>query len=155
MFRHALRILAAAAIVPACGGAAPAGHEPVIVARGNPHVPVIMDGFDATGAVVFGERGLDRPGVPKYFEPGPALVTRKTWHPSAYLPAEGQAPRLGRHEAEPPPGRRLPPSAPTFYRSWGTESAPTPVTVHPPYDPPDVVVAPRDFRSKAPEPHRH
>jgi hypothetical protein len=150
MFSNALSITTAAVIVLASGGAALADHEPVLVVRGNPYVPVIMDGFDATGAVVFGERGLDRPGVPKYFEPGPVLVTGRSWHPSAYLPAAGHPPRLGRHEVEPPPGRRLPQPAASFYRSWGTESAPGPVTVYPPFNPPEVVVVPHTARRKAP-----
>lgn len=146
--------LAAAALVALfAAGSARADHEPVIVIRGNPYVPVIIDGIDASGAVIFGERGLDRPGAAKAFEPGPlpplpALV----WRPRPYLPGDATRPRLGRLEIEPPAGRRLPRPAASFYRSWGTESAAGLVGTYPPYEPPSIIFAPPQRGGERPRP---
>src|SRR5262245_25203777 len=37
-----------------------------------------------------------------------------------YYPFLGQRPGYGRFEVEPPPNRRLPRPAPSYYREWGT-----------------------------------
>ena len=130
--------LALAAAAPAA-----ADNEPVIVIPGRAGVPVMMYGVDISGAVVEGEWGLNRPGVV-----APTVIMRYWPHelyqtPSAYFPVTGQRPRVGRHEVIPPPNRRLPPPAEPYYREWGTQSAPGPVTQEVPYDPPAIVVAPR------------
>ena len=55
---------AASAAILICLMTAPAraDHRPVIAVPGNPHVPVVVDGIDASFAVVTGEWGLYAPG---------------------------------------------------------------------------------------------
>ena len=123
------------------GAAAHADNEPVVVVPGRLGVPVIINGADATGAVVYGDWGLYRPG-------GAVVVEGGIWPPVAwpapnwphYYPATGRTPAYGRKEIDPGPHRR--PIAPAYHKSWVTESDPGPVTEYPPFAPPPVVVAP-------------
>jgi hypothetical protein len=55
-----------------------------------------------------------------------------------FYPATGRAPAYGRKEIEPPPGRKLPEPAPTYYRDWSAGSAPGPVTEYPQLDLPHI-----------------
>lgn len=119
---------------------------PVIVVPGRADVPVIMHGRDVSGAVVYGDWGLKRPGADLIIEGG--LPEYPGAEPGAYYPSAGRAPAYGRKEIEPPPGRRLPPPAPTYSRSFSARSAPGPVTEYPPFDPPPVVLAPRQRRPR-------
>jgi hypothetical protein len=134
----------------AMAGTAAAENEPVIVVPGRAGVPVMMYGIDVSGAVIEGEWGLNRPGVV-----APTVILRYWPHelygePGPYFPATGHRPRYGRLEIIPPPNRRLPRPAEPFHRDWMSQSAPGPVTMPVPYDPPPVVVAPRFAR---PRPH--
>jgi hypothetical protein len=95
-------------------------------------VPVIINGGDASYCVVEGDWGLARPGhVPvtvvacPYLKPVPGYET-------SYFPAFGRKPGYGRHEIEPPPDRKLPPPAPSYFREWGTHSDPVPASPDPP-----------------------
>ena len=124
---------------------AAADNEPVIVVPGRAGVPVMINGVDATGAVVEGEWGLNRPGVvtPTVILPYPVPY----WVPddasvAPYFPRTGHKPRYGRHEIIPPPNRRKPRQAEPYFRQWHSASDPSPAT-EVPLDPPPIVVAPR------------
>lgn len=115
------------------GSHAQAGADaPAIVIPGRPGVPVIINGGDASYCVVEGDWGLARPGhVPvtvvacPHFRPIPGYET-------SYFPAFGRRPGYGRLEIEPPPDRKLPPPAPSYYREWGTQSNSVPASRNPP-----------------------
>ncbi|HML12866.1 MAG TPA: hypothetical protein VK456_06140 [Xanthobacteraceae bacterium] len=136
------------------GTAAYADSQPVVVVPGRPDVPVIINGADATGAVVSGDWGLYRPGAPVVVEGGiwPPAAVVPDWPPH-YFPATGRTPAYGRKEIDPGPRRRG--LSPEYHRSWTTESQPGPVTEYPPFAPPAVVVAPPDARRWAPPDIKH
>lgn len=107
------------------GAAVPAyaGDGFNIVVPGRPGVPIIINGIDASYAVVEGDWGLAKGihvqptiygGVP--IDPDP--------HVGHYYPTLGKKPGYGRLEIEPPPNRPLPKPAPAFHESWGAQSAP-------------------------------
>jgi hypothetical protein len=111
--------------------AARADEGPVIVVPSRPGVPVIINGVDASYAVVEGDWGLARPGAGRVtviggspILPNPAYAPR---YP--YLPRYGHAPPRGRLEIEPPANRRLPRPAESYHRSWSTSSDPEPATI--------------------------
>lgn len=116
---------------------------PVIVIPGKPGVPVMINGYDASYAVVEGDWGLYRPGhVAPTIVSGP-LFTPAPVYFQGYYPAFGRRPGYGRHEIEPPANRRLPTPAESFHRFWGASSDSIPATLDPPANPPPVIVAPR------------
>ncbi len=87
--------------------AALAGGGFDIVIPGRPGVPIIINGIDASYAVVEGEWGLGRgeqvqPTIygGRYVDLGP-----KVGH---YYPSAGRVPGYGRLEIEPPANRKLP-----------------------------------------------
>ena len=135
-----------AAVAPAHAG----GTEPVIVVPGRPGVPVMMYGRDISWAVVEGDWGLARPGIVA------PVVVEEGWPqplygpPGPYYPRTGHRPRSGRLEVIPPPNRRLPPPAEPYYREWGVQSGTAPASIPAPYDPPQVIVAPRYRRGHIP-----
>jgi hypothetical protein len=113
-----------------------------IVIPGRPGVPIIINGIDASYAVVEGEWGLGRgeqvqPTIygGRYVDPGPRV--------GQYYPSAGRVPGYGRLEIEPPANRKLPPRAAHFHHSWSAESAPLPAQIEPPYYPPPVIYAPQ------------
>ena len=114
---------------------------PVIVVPGRPGVPIMVDGQDISGAVIEGDWGLARPGhvYPRilYRQNNGALIGPG---PGAYFPKTGQPPKVGRREVDTPRGIDQPDS---FYRSFGAQSDPTPVT--PPGTQPQmpIIVAPQ------------
>ena len=125
------------------GAEAYADSQPAVVIPGRPGVPVIINGVDATGAVVYGDWGLFRPGAPVVVEGGiwpPGVLGPPIYEPPHYYPATGRTPAYGRKEIDPGPRRRGP--APEYHKSWESESQPGPVTEYPPFAPPPVVVAP-------------
>jgi hypothetical protein len=112
--------LAGLAAAPARAG----DEAPVIVIPSRPGVPVVINGRDASYAVVEGDWGLARPGaVPvtviggSLIRPNPVYEPRKSYHPRY-----GRAPLRGRYEVEPPADRALPDPAESFSRSWSTSS---------------------------------
>ena len=114
---------------------------PVIVIPGRAGVPVIINGVDASYAVVEGAWGLGKgnPVQPTVYgghavEPEPNV--------GHYCPSSGHLPGYGRLEIEPPPGRVLPKPAESFHQSWSAQSAPQPVQPPVPLDPPPVMMAP-------------
>ena len=116
--------------------AAPAraeGEGAVIVIPSRPGVPVVINGRDASYAVVEGDWGLSRPGagVVTVIGGSPlapnAVYTRR----NSYHPIYGRAPERGRNEIEPAADRALPEPAEDFSRSWSTSSDVTPVNDRP------------------------
>ena len=137
-----MRFLHAALMLVISASPAFAQREPEIVIPGRPGVPVMINGVDASWGVVVGEFGLDRPGLlaPTVIY-RPLLISVPQFVPG-YYPSTGRRPGYGRLEVVPPPGTPKPPPAPTYYRSWSSQSAPGPVTDYPSYPMPPVVVAP-------------
>jgi hypothetical protein len=115
-----------------------AQREPEIVIPGKPGVPVFINGIDASWGVVEGEFGLDRPGMAPTVIYRPLVVSYPANVPT-YTPKSGKRPGYGRFEIVPPADRALPPPAPTYYRSWSSQSAPVPATDEPSYAAPAVV----------------
>jgi hypothetical protein len=135
----------------AAQGAARADHQPVIALPGNPQVPVIIDGVDASGALVYGDWGLYAPGrIPPQIV-GPVLVPIDPYD-RGYYPRTGRVPAYGRREIN-VPSRPLPP-APTFYRQWSAGSRSGPVTTYPPFRMPDVMIEPGERERPARQPRR-
>jgi hypothetical protein len=111
-----------------------ADHAPSYVVPGRPDVPVIINFFDASWGVVEGEWGLYRPGaVSPTVIPAPHVMPRGQARP--YYPSLGGIPYKGRLEIEPPADRVLPPPAPSYHRSWSSESQNLPATEYAPVPP--------------------
>jgi hypothetical protein len=138
---YAVLLLLAVSVAPAF-----AQREPLIVIPGKPGVPVWINGIDASYGVVEGEFGLDRPGLV-----APTVIYRPlvVSYPSApvpdYFPRDNKKPGYGRLEIIPPANRRLPPPAPTYYRSWSSSSPSGPVTDYAPYNGPSAVGIDNNF----------
>jgi hypothetical protein len=123
--------------------AALADSSPVLVIPGRPGVPIIINGVDASYAVVEGDWGLGK-GVHvtptvyggRYVDPAP--------HVGHYYPSSGHLPGYGRLEIEPPSNRVLPKPAESYYQSWSAQSAPQPVQPTVPFYPPPVILAPQN-----------
>jgi hypothetical protein len=136
---HLLRGAAAiGAIVAGLSTAAAADMVAVIAIPTHPDVPVIINGRDASYALVVGDWGLSRPGaVPVTVYGPPAFLPPEE---RGYYPSTGRRPRYGRQEIERPP-RKLPP-APVYRRSWSAGSGPEPATIAPSYSVPEVALLP-------------
>ena len=132
-----LNILIVGVVLSGAAVPALADHQPVIVLRGNAQVPVIIDGVDASGALVYGDWGLHAPGrIPPQIV-GPVVLPIDP-HTGAYYPRTGHAPAYGRRET-PMPWRPAQP-AESFHREWSARSQPGPVTTYPPYQMPEVMI---------------
>ena len=133
--------LAALLAVALHGADARAGDTgPVIVIPGRAGVPVMLDGVDISGAVVYGDWGLGRSGHGPIIVDGPVAYAAPD-STRGYYPSAGHAPRYGRHEVETP--RRGPRPSTEYSRSWTAEPDTTrPVTEYPPFNPPAVIMAP-------------
>ena len=110
-----------------------------IVIPGRPGVPVIINGVDASYAVIESDWGLGKnvqvqPTIygGRYIDPVP--------HVGHYYPSAGHMPGYGRLEIEPLANRRLPQPAESFYQSWSAQSTPQ---LEIPANPPPVIVAPQ------------
>jgi hypothetical protein len=130
------RSMAAAVAVVVLGcfalASAPAraeGEGPVVVIPSRPGVPVIINGRDASYAVVEGDWGLSRPGagIVTVIGGSPVLPNPVYTRRNSYHPKYGRAPERGRNEIEPAADRALPDPAESFSRSWSTSSDVTPV----------------------------
>jgi len=120
--------------VAALGVAAPAraeGEGPVIVIPSRPGVPVVINGVDASYAVVEGDWGLSRPGaVPVVVIGGSPILPNPIYtRRNSYHPRYGRPPPRGRLEIEPAADRELPEPAESFSRSWSTQSDTLPATI--------------------------
>jgi hypothetical protein len=151
-----MRFLAVMAILAVTASPAFAQREPEIVIPGRPDVPVMINGVDASWGIVEGEFGLDRPGLV-----APTVVYRPLqvsvpYDVPGYFPRDGRKPGYGRLEIIPPPDAPKPRPAPSYFRSWSSQSAPGPVTDYAPYPTPPIIYSPniqsnRDQRG----PHHH
>jgi hypothetical protein len=113
-----------------------------LVIPGRPGVPIIINGIDASYAVVEGVFGLgkDVPMQPTIYGGRYVDYPPNVGH---YYPSAGQRPGYGRFEIEPPADRRLPKPPESYYRSWSSQSAPLPAQSDVPLDPPPIIVAPQ------------
>jgi hypothetical protein len=106
---------------------------PVFVVPSRPGIPVIINGYDASYAVVEGDWGLARPGhgtVTVYG--GHPVLPSSVYSPrNSYHPRYGRPPPRGRYEVEPPADRLLPEPAESFSRNWSTSSDMQPADVPP------------------------
>src|SRR6202012_4029132 len=114
-----MRALVILAIMVGTAGAACAeSNGPVIAVPGRPGVPIIINGIDASYAVVEGDWGLDKGvhrqptayGGPRV-EPCPPV--------GHYSPGAGHLPGYGRLEIE---GPDKPRPAQPFHESWSANS---------------------------------
>ena len=105
-----------------------ADSGPVIVIPSRPGVPVVINGRDASYAVVEGDWGLSRPGAVPVTVIGasPIMPNDVYRRRNSYIPRYGRVPERGRYEVEPAADRALPEPAESFSRSWSTSSDVTP-----------------------------
>ena len=136
-----MRSVTALALLIGATPAAFAGEGFDRVIPGRPGVPVIINGIDASYAVVEGNFGLGK-GI--HVEPTIYGGRRIDPVPNVghYYPTLGQTPGYGRSEIEPPANRKLPQPSESYHRSWSSQSAPLPPTSDVPGNPPPIIVAP-------------
>jgi len=72
-----------------------------------------------------------------------------------YFPRDNRKPGYGRLEIVPPPSAPKPPPAPSYFRSWSSQSAPGPVTDYPPYLAPPIVHSPTIEPNQKGQHHHH
>ena len=104
-----------------CAALADGGSGPVIVVPGRPGVPIIINGVDASYAVVEGDWGLGK-GIhmqPTIYGGRYVDLAPNVGH---YYPSAGHRPGYGRLEIEPPADRRLPQPAESYHQSWSSKS---------------------------------
>jgi hypothetical protein len=131
----------ALAIVLATTVTALADTSPVIAVPGRAGVPVMINGRDASWAVVEGDWGLARDiHVQPTVLGGWDVYQGKSV--GRYFPSSGRIPGYGRLEIEPPANRALPQPAESYYRSWSAESAAPTELQDIPQNPPPIIVAP-------------
>jgi hypothetical protein len=114
-----------------------------IVIPGRAGVPIIINGVDASWAVVESDWGLAKnvhvqPTVygGRVVDLGPPV--------GHYYPSAGHMPGYGRLEIQPPANRKLPQPAQSYHKSWSVQSAQQPAQNDVPYYPPPVIVAPEN-----------
>ena len=148
-----MRAATALALLIGTTATAFAGGGFEIVIPGRIGVPIVINGVDASYAVVEGDWGLGK-GVQvqptvyggRYVDPVPNV--------GHYYPSAGHMPGYGRLEIEPPANRRLPQESESYYRSWSAQSTPQ---IEVPANPPPVILAPQiDYdwqHGRHPRPH--
>jgi hypothetical protein len=96
---------------------------PLIVIPGKPGVPVIINGRDASYAVVEGEWGLAKhfKNADRVYGGWDRYTVPEVGH---YYPTAGRTPGYGRLEIQPPANRALPQPAESYHQSWSMQSAP-------------------------------
>jgi hypothetical protein len=133
-----------AVLIGTAGAAWAESNGPVIAIPGRPGVPVIINGIDASYAVVEGDWGLDK-GVhyqPTVYGGHPVEPAPPVGH---YYPSAGHLPGYGRLEIE---SAGKPKPAPAFRQSWSAGSRDADPLIPPaslndvPQYPPPVIVAP-------------
>src|SRR5437879_10856683 len=145
-----MRIGVALALFIATNSAAFAGGGFEIVIPGRPSVPIIINGVDASYAVVEGEWGLGKGEQvqPTIYGGRYVEVTPNVGH---YYPSAGHLPGYGRLEIEPPANRRLPQPAESYHQSWSSQSTPQPVQPEVPFYPPPIIIAPQNGDAGMPQ----
>ena len=144
-------ILATGLAALAAGSPARAADTaPSIVIPSRPGIPVVINGRDASYAVVEGDWGLARPGhMPLTVIGGSPIRPNPVYEPrNRFIPRSGGAPPRGRNEAEPPHAGAEP--GESFSRNWSSSSdmsAPASIVDPTTYYRPDVVV-PYDYRRR-------
>jgi hypothetical protein len=149
-----MRVRVTLAILMATTSAAFAGGGFDIVIPGRAGVPVIINGIDASYAVIEGEWGLGRNEQVQPTIYGGRIVDPVP-NVGHYYPSAGRLPGYGRLEIEPPPGRRLPQPAESYHQSWSAQSAPLPAQSSVPVNPPAIIYAPQDDGWLGPPPNGH
>lgn len=149
-----MRVRVTLAILMATTSAAFAGGGFDIVIPGRAGVPVIINGIDASYAVIEGEWGLGRNEQVQPTIYGGRIVDPVP-NVGHYYPSAGRLPGYGRLEIEPPPGRRLPQPAESYHQSWSAQSAPLPAQSNVPVNPPAIIYAPQDDGWLGPPPNGH
>lgn len=137
-------VLTLALLIGMAGAACAESNGPVIAVPGRPGVPIIINGIDASYAVVEGDWGLDK-GVhrqPTVYGGRPVEPLPPVGH---YYPSAGHLPGYGRLEIE---GADKPRPAQPFHESWSANSrqadpAPAPNNNQVPAYPPPVIMAPQ------------
>ncbi|MDB5573588.1 MAG: hypothetical protein JWR79_745 [Tardiphaga sp.] len=120
-----------------------------IVIPGRAGVPIIINGIDASYAVIESDWGLAR-GVhiqPTIYGGRPAYPAPPVGH---YFPSLGSLPGYGRLEIEPPANRKKPEAAESYHRSYSAQSAPPAARLEVPFDPPPVIIAPGAVQNPLP-----
>ena len=147
--------LALAILIGTSWTAAVADSGPVIVIPGRPGVPIIINGVDASYAVVEGDWGLGK-GVhrqPTVYGGRPVDPDPLVGH---FYPTAGHSPGYGRLEIQPPADRKLPQPAESYHESWSSHSAPPLAQPDVPFYPPPPIIAPQnggmpqDFQRRKP-----
>ncbi|HAO40645.1 MAG: hypothetical protein EKK35_22460 [Bradyrhizobiaceae bacterium] len=140
-----MRAILALAILIGTAASAAADTGPLIVIPGRAGVPVMINGRDASYAVVEGEWGLAKhfKNADRVYGGWDRYIGPEVGH---YYPSAGRTPGYGRLEIQPPANRALPQPAESYHRSWSAQSAPPAPQQH--YDvplyPPSIIEAPRD-----------
>jgi hypothetical protein len=131
-----------AVLIGTAGMACAESNGPVIAIPGRAGVPVIINGVDASYAVVEGDWGLDK-GVhrqPTVYGGHPIEPMPPVGH---YYPSAGHLPGIGRLEIE---SADKPKPAPAFHETWSAGSRqadPLPQPNQVPAYPPPVIMAPQ------------
>jgi hypothetical protein len=149
-----MRVRVTLAILMATTSTAFAGGGFDIVIPGRAGVPVIINGIDASYAVIEGEWGLGRNEQVQPTIYGGRIVDPVP-NVGHYYPSAGRLPGYGRLEIEPPPGRRLPQPAESYHQSWSAQSAPLPAQSNVPVNPPAIIYAPQGDDLFGPPPNGH
>lgn len=140
-----MRVTLALTIVIGTAATAFADTGPLIVIPGKPGVPVIINGRDASYAVVEGEWGLAKhfKNADRVYGGWDRYDVPEVGH---YYPSAGRTPGYGRLEIQPPANRALPQPAESYHRSWSAQSAPPapPQQYDVPEYPPAIIEAPRE-----------
>ena len=146
--------LALAILIGSTAAALASDTGPVIVIPGRPGVPIIINGIDASYAVVEGDWGLAK-GVhvqPTVYGGRAINLTPNVGH---YYPSAGHMPGYGRLEIEPPANRRLPQPAASWHQSWSAQSTPQAEPPAVPFYPPPVIFAPQNGDAGMPQDFQH
>ncbi len=122
-FALGLAVLSGLAAFVAAAPAYADEEGPVIVIPSRPGVPVVINGRDASYAVVEGDWGLARPGhgTVTVYGGSPIQPNAVYQQRSSYHPRYGRPPPRGRNEVD--NGPEGPQSAETFSRNWSSSSS--------------------------------
>ncbi|MGB8400410.1 hypothetical protein [Bradyrhizobium sp.] len=134
--RLTLAVLMATTSTALAGG----GFDIVIPSRAG--VPIIINGVDASYAVVEGVWGLGKGTKVQPTVHGGRPIDPVP-HVGHYYPSAGQMPGYGRLEIQPPANRQLPQPAESYHQSWSAQSQPLPAQSDVPANPPAVIYAPQ------------